>query len=591
MSEPTTIRQTFARGFAVSPELGDGLGKTLSLAMLAAAGMMAVPFVTQQVTDKGLLAEGGVDVRFALTLSSIGAAMLIISTMINRVVRIRMVSQAETGMATLRIKGFDTVHDLSVLTQNADRRGGYVSRVTGDIDTVRNLMQWTGAAMITAAFQSLIMLVVMAIYAWQLAAVVVVCYIPTLIVVRLMQPSIIRAFARVRAGVADMLGLTGEQLIGISTIRSYGVQQHMRDDLAGPNKQIIDDDTRAGWLASGLFSANAASQSIATGLALIVGMRLALDGDLSVGTVVAFAFLVYQFAGPIGWIIEMLAEMQRALVGWRRVIGLVDTPVTVADPGEDGTPVPRGNVGVGINGVRLTYPSGPEVLKGIDLDVPAGRRIALVGETGSGKTSLVRLLARFIDPTQGSIAVGGVDLRDVPMHDLRRTVAIVPQEGFLFDGTIRSNLAYALPEGVPAEELERQALAVFESLGLDAWLAAQPHGLDTHVGPRGELLSTGERQLVAIARAYLRDPDVLILDEATSAVDPATEVRISRALEALMQGRTSVVIAHRLSTSERADAVAVMEAGEIVEFGSHAELVKQGGVYARMHDAWVAQTR
>ena len=242
--------------------------------------------------------------------------------------------------------------------------------------------------------------------------------------------------------------------------------------------------------------------------------------------------------------------------------------MTIADPGEHGTPIPHGHGELSIKGVRLTYPGGPEVLKGIDLTVPSGKRIALVGQTGSGKTTLARLMSRFIDPDEGSISVGGVDLRDVPMKSLRHSVAVVPQEGFLFDGTIRSNLAYALPNATE-EDLLRRAEAAFESLGLEAWVARLPDGLDTHVGPRGELLSAGERQLVSIARAYLRDPDLLILDEATSAVDPATEVRISRALEGLMQGRTAVVIAHRLSTAERADLIGVMDHGELVELGPH----------------------
>jgi ABC-type multidrug transport system fused ATPase/permease subunit len=199
-------------------------------------------------------------------------------------------------------------------------------------------------------------------------------------------------------------------------------------------------------------------------------------------------------------------------------------------------------------------------------------------------------MSRFLDPDQGVIRVGGVDLRDVPMGSLRRSVAVVPQEGFLFDGTIRSNLAYALPNA-SAEDLEHRASAAFESLGLEGWMKTLSNGLDTPVGPRGELLSAGERQLVSIARAYLRDPDLLILDEATSAVDPATEVRISRALEGLMQGRTAVVIAHRLSTAERADLIGVMEQGELVEVGPHAELVNAGGIYSDLYAAWVSQTR
>jgi len=272
------------------------------------------------------------------------------------------------------------------------------------------------------------------------------------------------------------------------------------------------------------------------------------------------------------------------------VLELVDAEVTVSDPGADGTDIPHGHGELDIQDVHLTYPGGPEVLKGVSLSVPAGKRIAIVGQTGSGKTSLARLMSRFFDPTEGVIRVGGVDVRDVPMDSLRRSVAVVPQEGFLFDGTIRSNLAYALPDAT-ADDLERRSLAALESLGLEAWLGTLPLGIDTPVGPRGELLSAGERQFISIARAYLRDPDLLILDEATSAVDPATEVRISRALEGLMRGRTAVVIAHRLSTAERADLVAVMEHGEIVEVGPHRELVNAGGIYSELYAAWVSQTR
>jgi ABC-type multidrug transport system fused ATPase/permease subunit len=316
---------------------------------------------------------------------------------------------------------------------------------------------------------------------------------------------------------------------------------------------------------------------------------LGVKGTLSVGTVAAFALLVYMFSGPLMWIVEMLAEMQRALVGWQRVIELVDAEATVADPDSPST-LPEGTLDLTVEDIRLTYEGDEEVLKGITFTVPAGKRLAIVGQTGSGKTSLARLMSRFFDPTEGRIALAGVDVREVAFAELRDRLAVVPQEGFLFEGTIADNLRYSLP-GASDEDLREAGREAFEALGLHAWLEGTSHGLDTEVGTRGELLSAGERQLVSIARAYLTDPDVLILDEATSAVDPSTEVRISRALEALMRGRTAVVIAHRLSTAERADLVAVMDNGELVEFGSHTELVDAGGTYERLHRAWVVQTR
>jgi len=389
---------------------------------------------------------------------------------------------------------------------------------------------------------------------------------------------------------ADLLASTSEQIVGVATIRSYGVQQRMRDRLGETSGRVLAAERRASFLASSTFSMTVLGQALATGLALAVGTSFALGGHLTVGVVVAFAFLVYRFSGPLMWIIETLAELQRAFVGWRRVQELVDAEMTVVDPGPSGTPIPRGQGAVVVDRVRLTYPDGPEVLKGVSFEVPLGKRLALVGETGSGKTTLARLMCRFFDPTAGRILVGGVDLRDVPFESLRQRIAVVPQEGFLFDGTIRSNLVYALPEASD-EELDLRARAAIESLGLESWFATLDHGLDSSVGTRGELLSAGERQLVSIVRAYLRDPDLLILDEATSAVDPATELRISRALEALMSGRTAIVIAHRLSTAERADLVGVMDRGRLVEFGTHAGLVQAGGTYAGLFAAWVSQTR
>jgi ATP-binding cassette, subfamily B, bacterial len=224
------------------------------------------------------------------------------------------------------------------------------------------------------------------------------------------------------------------------------------------------------------------------------------------------------------------------------------------------------------------------VLRDVDLEIPAQTRVAVVGETGSGKTTLAKLLTRLQDPAEGRVLLNGVDLRDVPFSSLRRRVVMVPQEGFLFDVPLRENIRLARPDASD-DDVE---LAVTE-LGLQPWAQSLPHGLDTRVGQRGESLSAGERQLVAVARAYLADPDLLVLDEATSAVDPATEVRLQRALDGLTRGRTSVAIAHRLSTAEAADLVVVVDGGRVVEVGPHAELVARGGVYSGLHASWVAQ--
>ncbi len=583
------LRETFRRGLAISPEIRKGLGVTIALAAVAASARATIPYLTQRVTDEGLLAPAGVNLSLVHNLVAGGAVVVVISMLVEWRVRRRMVIAAEAGLATLRKRAFDNVHKLSVLTQNSEKRGRYVSRVTGDVDTMRDLMQWTGAGMMVAALESTVVLVVMAIYSWQLALVVVGCYVPLLAVTLRVQPVIRRAFGDIRARMADLLGRTSEQLVGVSTIRSYGVQGRMRQRLRDEIDGIAKRERRAAWLSSASFSMTAFGQSFATGAALVVGTALGVKGTLSVGTVAAFALLVYMFSGPLMWIIEMLAEMQRALVGWQRVIELVDAEATVADPDEP-VALPPGTLDLTVEDIHLTYEGEDEVLKGVSFAVPAGKRLAIVGQTGSGKTSLARLMSRFFDPTAGRVALAGIDVRDVAFSELRHRLAVVPQEGFLFDGTIGDNLRYSRPDASD-EELRAAGAAAFKELGLEAWLEGTSGGLDTPVGTRGDLLSAGERQLVSIARAYLRDPDVLILDEATSAVDPSTEVRISRALEALMSGRTAVVIAHRLSTAERADLVAVMDHGELVEFGTHAQLVRAGGAYERLHRAWVVQTR
>jgi putative ABC transport system ATP-binding protein len=242
---------------------------------------------------------------------------------------------------------------------------------------------------------------------------------------------------------------------------------------------------------------------------------------------------------------------------------------------------------VRFEGVSFRYPTGPEILDRLDVSIEAQSRVAVVGETGSGKTTFAKLLTRLMDPTSGRVLVNGVPLHEVGFDQLRHRVVMVPQDGFLFDASIASNVR----RGQPAMSLDDLRLA-FAELGLGEWLAQLPHNLETRVGERGEMLSVGERQLVALARAYVANPDLLLLDEATSAVDPATEVRLQRALEGLTRGRTTIAIAHRLSTAEAADEVLVFDRGVIVQRGPHSDLVaEKDGVYAGLHRSWISQAR
>lgn len=268
----------------------------------------------------------------------------------------------------------------------------------------------------------------------------------------------------------------------------------------------------------------------------------------------------------------------------RRVIGVLDTPVDLADP-PNGRLLPDRQLDVAVSGLRFRYPTGGDVLDDVNVEIPPGSRVAIVGETGSGKTTFAKLIVRLLDATEGSIRIGGVPVDEVSFESLRSRVAYVPQEGFLFDTTVAGNVRYGRPDVNDAGIAQ-----AFADLGLDQWIHSLPKGLETEVGERGAQLSAGERQLVALTRAWLSQPDLLVLDEATSAVDPALEVSLRRAIDRLISGRTSITIAHRLSTAEASDFVLVFDDGRLVERGHHRELLELGGVYASMHADWAAGT-
>jgi ATP-binding cassette, subfamily B, bacterial len=578
---------TLRRGLGMSPELRTGLAGTLVLAVFATAGRVAVPVAIQQGIDRGLRAPGGPDLGVVATIVAIAAAVLLVTMISAYLMNVRLYTVSETALAGIRTRTFRHIHDLSMLHQQSERRGSLVSRVTTDVDQISQFLQWGGVILLVSFGQLTITTIVMAAYSWQLTLVVYAAFAPVVFIIRVFQRRLTVAYGIVRAHVGTMLAAVSESVVGAAVIRAYGVHRRTEARL----DQAIEDNRAAQFRALRIsvtsFTAGEWASGLATAAVVVVGVLLGADGHLTVGQLTAFLFLATLFVQPVQIATEVLNEAQNAIAGWRRVLDVLDQQPDVADPGDGGRDLPRGPIDVRFEHVHFAYPGGPEVLTDVDLAIAAQTRVAVVGETGSGKTTFAKLLTRLMDPTTGRVLLSGVPLTSVRFGSLRRRVVMVPQDGFLFDASVADNVRFGRPE-LSDDDL----YLAFAELGLADWVEGLADGVRTQVGERGEALSVGERQLVALARAYVADPDLLVLDEATSAVDPATEVRLQRTLDAVTRGRTTIAIAHRLSTAQAADEVIVVDRGVVVQRGPHGDLVRDpDSIYGKLFASWLEQTR
>ncbi|HXR71804.1 ABC transporter ATP-binding protein [Actinocrinis sp.] len=576
------------KGLRLSPEFTRGIGVTMVLAFIATVGRIVIPIAVQQAVDHGFDAPGGVDIGEVRVMVGLAALAVLATTLAAYTMNRRLYRASESGLATLRIKAFRHVHDLSVLHQQAEQRGALVSRVTSDVDTITNFIQEGGLVLFISVAQMFLATAVMGSYSWQLTLLVWLCFLPLFAAMRFLQRRTGARYNVVRQSIGRMLSAFSESLVGAPVVRAYGIEERTGRRINEAVDATRAAQVRAQAMIVGTFSAGEVAAGLANAGVVVLGVVLGVGGQISAGQLIAMLFLVSLFITPVQWGVEVLNEAQNAISGWRRVIGLLESEPDVPDPRDHGAaePLPAGPVRVEFQRVGFAYPGGPPVLRDINVLIPQRARIAVVGETGSGKTTFAKLLTRLMDPVEGRVLINGVDLRRVGFDVLRRRMVMVPQDGFLFDGTIADNVRYGAPDAT-----QDAVVAAFDRLGLGDWLAGLPQGSDTRVGQRGESLSAGERQLVALARAYIADPDLLLLDEATSAVDPATELRIQRALDELTRGRTTVVIAHRLSTAQAADEVLVFDAGELVQRGPHRDLVAQEGIYAGLHASWARQAQ
>ncbi len=486
----------------------------------------------------------------------------------------------------LRVRTFAHIHRLSIAEQSEEKRGVFVARVTADADSLQQFTEWGGIAWLISIVQAIGALALMLFYSWQLAIVVVLLMVPLVVIMGSMQARLSAAFDAARTRVGEMLSEVSESVMGAAVVRAYGLDDSTHARVTGAIKRRYDAEIKAHLRAATLWPMSSVFYALTLSVVIAAGAIFGPEWGLTFGTVTAFLFLGDVFLSVFEDLPEIYSETQTAIAGWRKILAVLDLPVEITEP-SNGVRLPtHGALDVKVDDMTFGYRGGPAVLREIDAAIPAGSHVAIVGETGSGKTTFAKLLTRLADPRDGSIAVGGVDLREIDAASRRVAIRMVPQDGFLFDWTVRENVKVGR-DGATDREVE----TAFEELGLGEWVRALQDGLDTRAGERGEQLSVGERQLIALVRAQIADPGLLILDEATSAVDPATEARITEALRRLSAGRTTVTIAHRLSTAEHADDVLVFDRGEIVERGTHDELVAIGGVYAGLFESWLGNTQ
>lgn len=572
------------RGWASSPELRKGFVITAVCALAGAAGQSAIPILIQQMLDRGLV-DGRMQPGTLARLAIVGALLVTGTGLAEWFARKRLLTAGEHALQALRTRAFRHIHRLSLAAQTEERRGALVSRVTSDVEQLSQFLGWGGMAWLINTAVLLTVTAVMAVYDWRLTLVAIAVVLPMVSVLRAVQAKMASRYAVVRTRMAALLTSISETVMGAPVIRAYRAETIARRRAADAIDAHRDAMVHAGRISAVLFPSGELFSVLTIAAVLVAGVALGPASGLTAGELIAFVFLVNLFLQPVAEFTEILDQTQVAVAGWRKVLDVLDTEIDIVEP-EHGVALPMHAPELVVDHVTYSYPGDDRpVLRDVSFTIAPGAHVAMVGATGSGKTTVAKLLTRLADPISGRILAHGIDLRDAELASLRHRLVMVPQDGFLFSTTVGENVRFGKPDATD-DELR----GAFGDLGLEDWLDALPFGLDTQVGQRGEHLSVGERQLVALARAHVANPTCLVLDEATSAVDPLTETRLTRALESLAKGRTSVTIAHRLSTAERADHVLVMEDGRLVESGHHDDLVNAGGPYSVLHASWLSVT-
>ena len=538
---------------------------------------LAGPVLVRHGIDAGIKAKDERALNFTVVAYLVVTA---IAYVVGRAQYVSLNSAGEGFLRILRVKVFAQLQRQSMAFFDREKAGVLVARMTADIESMAELVQWGLMQFLSAFLLLFLAFFLLLSLSWQLTLITLIVF-PFLIAASVkFQRDSSKAYLEVREKVGANLSALQEGITGVRVIQAYAREDEQIRRFEESNRALFRSHMHSVKVSTWYFGLIEFAGIASSALIIGIGGWLVHRGTVSLGTVVAFVLLLANLFDPVQQLSQLYNTLQSAAAALHKLFGILDaTP----DVDEVATPTDLPATGdVVVNNITFSYAAGSRpALENVNLTLTAGTRLALVGPTGAGKSTLAKLMARLYDPQSGSVSFGGVDLRQASMEDLRRRIVVIPQEGFLFDGSVRDNLLIAKPTAT-----ESELLRALDNIGLRERFEALPEGLDTQVRERGSRLSAGERQLVALSRAALVDPAVLVLDEATSNLDPGTEMLVEAALEKLMVGRSVIVVAHRLSTVQRADKIAVVADAKISEIGTHDELIALNGHYALLASTW-----